>query len=394
MKTRFFLSLFAACFLGGLSSAFAGDVSVTRYFSGLWEQHKQESQGIMLQVIDQEVEGMPRAVAYWFTYGDDQQTAWYMAIGHVEGNQVLMDLYTAYDVNFMQPADDAVEPVEVTGTLDLTFQNCNKGVADYTLGEVSGSFDIRRLAGLYNGRCTGGISDNTPGGAKPLKLEVDLYPPVEGMEGEGEAKFWERSDRSDFHVSVEDLADGLYDIAYCDVLYEEVLSVVDGEGAVQFRSPEAMGKILLTEDPRDCQIDVKLGMDTVLTSGDKVLGEKEKGPKDDDDDEDGLEIEVELENTGVAGFEEAEGEVEYEVKTDIRKFEVEIEDVAAGSYGFFVAGTQEGTIEVNPSGKGKLKFSDPQEDDRELLGFDPLGEMIEVRNADNVAILEVAFPDA
>lgn len=393
MKKRFFLSLVAAAWsLASLAPAFAGDLVVTRYFSGLWEQPHQESQGIVLQIIDQEEDGMPKAVAYWFTYGDDMQSAWHMAIGQVNGDRVEMMLYSSYDVDFMQEADDAVNPVEVTGTLDLTFHNCNKGEAEYTLGDDEGSFEIRRLAGLYNGRCTGGISDNTPGDAKPLMLEVALMPP-EGMESDakGKAKFWERADRSDFHVSAEYLADGLYDIAYCAASYEGVLEVTEGEGAVQFRSPEAAGKIFLTLDPRDCTIDVLQGGDVVLTSGENVLGEKVKGPKDKGDE---TKIELALENTGVTGYEDAEGKVEYEVGSDEREFEIEIEDVPAGSYGLFVGGSPEGTIEVNASGKGKLKFSDPQREDRELLGFDPMGQIVEVANGDDVTILEVTFPDA
>jgi len=398
MKNRFIVCLTAvAASLLGMAPALAGDLTVTRYFSGLWEQSRQESQGIVLQIIDQEEKGNPKAVAYWFTYGDDAQSAWHMAIGHVEGDQVLMELYTAFDVDFMQDEDESLNPVEVTGWLNLTFDNCNKGMAEYELDGIEGDFEIRRLAGLYNGRCTGGISDNTPSDAKPTKLEVKLYPPVEGAEGEGKAMFWERSDRSDFHISVEDLVDGEYDVAYCDedsVLYEDVLLVEDGEGAVQFRSPEAAGKILLIESPRDCQINVKLGQETILTSGEAVLSKKAKGPKDDDENgDDGLEIKVELENTGIEGFLEAEGEAEYEVEGDEREFEIEIEDVPAGSYGFFVEGLQQGTIEVTED-KGKLKFSAPQKGATELLNFDPLGEWIEVKNAEDNTILEAAFPDA
>ena len=399
MKNRLFISLLAAAWsLASLAPAFAGDLVVTRYFSGLWEQSHQESQGIVLQIIDQEENGMPKAVAYWFTYGEDEQSAWHMAIGAVEGDSVLMTLYTSYDVEFMQDADDELNPVEVSGTLTLTFHNCNKGVAEYELDGEPGSFEIRRLAGLYNGRCTGGISDNTPGDAKPLMLEVALMPP-EGDESDakGKAKFWERADRSDFHVSAEYLPeDGPYDVAYtnCEVeaLYEGVLVATDGEGAVQFRSPESEGKINLTVDPRPCTIEVQRSGNVVLTSGDALLGEKTKGPKDKDDG-DKMKLELEFENIGPSDYEDAEGEVEYEISGDERELEVEIEDMPAGSYELVVADTEfVFPIEVNASGKGKLKFSDPEEGDTLPLDFDPMGKTLNVVFGD-VILLTVTFPD-
>jgi hypothetical protein len=373
---------------------FAGELVVTRYFSGLWEQTHEESQGIVLQVVDQEdAEGDPRAVAYWFTYGDDLESAWYLAVGEVEGDRVIMDLYTSGGVNFMQPASD-LEPVDVTGTLTLTFRNCNKGMAAYEITEGdnagAGEFEISRLASLYNSRCSGGISDNTPGDAKPLMLEARLLPPADGLPGEGKAKFWERSDRSDFHVSAEDLPNGLYDVGYCDVLYEGILEIVDGEGAAQFRSPEAEGKTLLIEDPRGCRIDLLQGDTVFLTSGEAVLSEKERGPKDDDGAQ--VKVEVDLESTGV--IEGAKGEVEYEIEGDEAEFSVQIQGVPAGDYTLLVDNVDKGTLTVTMDGaKTKLKLTDPPTADTDLLDFVPWNATIEIEDAGQVVILEVMFPD-
>jgi hypothetical protein len=395
MKTRLysFLLIFTWT-LASLAPAFAGDLVVTRYFSGLWDQTHHESQGIVLQIIDQEEDGAPKAVAYWFTYGEDLGTAWYMAIGHVEGDQVLMELYTAYGVEFLQ--DDVVEvnPVEAVGTLTLWFKNCNKGTASYTMGEDVGEFDISRLAALYNSRCSGGISDNTPSDAKPLMLEVALLPPADDMAGKGKARFWERSDRTDFHVSAEDLTDGDYEIHVCGI-NEGSLIIADDEGATRFRSPEADGKLNLTFDPRDCLIEVQQAGTVYLTSGENVLAEKEKGPKDKGPkDNDKTEVSAELQSTGL--IDGAEGEVEYEVGADEAEFEVEFKGVPAGTYGFFVDGTQHGgDIVVAVDGdKAKLKFSDPQKDGSELLTFVPWDAMMEIRDGSNNVVLEVAFPGA
>lgn len=389
MKSRFYLSIIVACWASfSMASALAGDLVVTRYFSGLWEQPHHESQGIVLQIIDQEDEdGDPKAVAYWFTYGDDEESAWYMAIGEVEGDQVLMQLYTSSGAGFLQAEDELVNPVAVTGELNLWFHNCNKGTASWVMGDKSGDFEIKRLASLYNSRCSGGLSDNTPGDAKPLMLEVELLPPADGMDGKGKARFWERSDRMDFHVSAEDIADGEYLIFACDTELGP-LTVIEGEGATQFRSPEMEGKLNLVFDPRDCPIDVRMEGSVYLTSGENVLAEKERGPKDKGE---MTKVSADLESTGV--IDGAEGEVEYEVKMNETEFEVEIEGVPMGSYGFFVGGVQKGSLEVVVDfEKTKLKFSDPQKDDRVLLDFEPWDQILEVRDAANVTVLEATFP--
>ena len=151
---RLFFTTFLLTWAITLSApAVAADLVVTRYFSGLWDQPHQESQGIVLQIIDQEEDGLKKAVAYWFTYGDDDATAWYMAIGRVEGDRVVMKLYTAEGVAFMEDAAPGNDSVYSVGDLVLWFHNCNKGIASYETEDIgSGEFEIKRLAGLYNSR--------------------------------------------------------------------------------------------------------------------------------------------------------------------------------------------------------------------------------------------------
>ncbi|MEJ2401688.1 MAG: hypothetical protein P8Y52_09890 [Xanthomonadales bacterium] len=388
MKNRLFFALFSL-FLTVTASlpALAGDLVVTRYFSGLWEQPQHESQGLVLQIIDQEdAEGDPKAVAYWFTYGEDQQSAWFIAIGEVEGDQVVMDLYATSGVDFLQPASAEFDPVERIGMLTLTFMNCNKGTATYALDADEGSeetFEIRRLAALYNSRCSGGISDNTPADAKPLMLEVGLLPVEDGADGQGKAKFWERSDRSDFHVAVEDLPDELYSVMYCDVFYEDVLDVFEGEGAVQFRSPEAPGKLLLIEDPRDCTIDVLQGDVVFLTSAENVLGEKVPGGSEDGDDAD-LKVTVDLENPGI--IPDASGSVQFKVEDDETLFSVRTRDLPKGDYIVWVDDADWGVLSVaNENATSVLN----------LPGVEaPWNAMIQIVDSEGEVVLWAGFPEA
>lgn len=229
-------------------------------------------------------------------------------------------------------------------------------------------------------------------------LEVKLLPATEGDSGEGKAKYWERSGRYDFIVSAEGVDDGEYQIVVCGEP-EGILTVNEGEGSTHFRSStesddsddgdESDSKVLLTFDPKGCPVDLSMGGTVVLSSGENVLAEKVTGP-DKDKDKDKTQVEIDLESTGV--IEGAEGEVEYETNGDSAEFEVEIENVPAGSYDLYVGGSMEGVISVDEDGgKGKLKFSDPQKDGRELLDFVPWGQLIEVKQGGST-ILRVEFP--
>jgi hypothetical protein len=107
------------------------DVIVTRNFSGLWDQPEHESQGINLQVIDQD-SGDKVGVAYWFTYGDDMESAWFFGVGTAIGNRIEMILYEGSGIGFLEenmPGDDQVLEV---GTMEMEFSSCNEGEVKFT----------------------------------------------------------------------------------------------------------------------------------------------------------------------------------------------------------------------------------------------------------------------
>ncbi|MDX1460023.1 MAG: hypothetical protein R3348_03110 [Xanthomonadales bacterium] len=373
------------------SMAWADHLVISRYFSGAWMQPDHESQGLVLHIAEG-LEDSKVAVAHWFTFGIDLETAWYLAHGEVDGHEIHMTLFSASGIGFMETDLPGDELVEAVGTLSLSFDNCNQGTAFFDTPEEvigSGEFRIRRLTSLYRSRCSGGISDDTPSDKRPEKLSVKLLPARDDVGGEGKAQFWERPDRSDFIVAVEGAPDGSYDLFVCGEDTDDDLLVVAGEGALQYRSPAIDAKLLLDFDPRECSIELHDEAGVALTSGDAVLAPHEKGPKEKDG---GVEIGVDLTNTGV--IPDAEGEAEYEAYEDEAEFEVEIEGVPAGLYPLFVGGEDQGQIEVvedDGKFKGKLKFSDPERVDTELLDFDPRGEIVEVLQGDAV-ILEALFP--
>ena len=390
----------------------AGDPLITASFSGIWDQPEQESQGIILQIGEQ-AEDEKVGIAYWFTYGPDLKTAWYLGVGPVTGNQIDMVLYTASDIGFMAENLEGNEEVVPVGTMSLVFRNCNHGQAAYEFDAVegdvpvdaeTGEFPIKRISSIYRQRCSGGISDDTPAGGKPLQLEVGLYPVADDGIGAGKAKLWERTDRSDFKVEVEGVpASEAYSLRICaDNADPEVLVmqfdmvVIDGEGELEFRSPEITYKLNLNFDPRGCKIELLDGDVIVLTTGEEVLSEKKRGKPDRDE---ALKVEADFTNTGVEGFEAAEGEAEFEVESGGTELSVKIKNVPVGFYAVHIDGVNNGDIEVvEDDGKleGKAKFTDPQKADTLELLTDPRGQLIEIfNNAGEVtpAILDVLFPD-
>lgn len=401
-----FFSLFIS------APAVAGDPLITGSFSGVWTQPEQESQGMTIQIGEQDGDKKV-GIVFWYTFGSDFLTSWYLGIGPVTGNEINMTLYTATGIDFMAADLEGDESVVPVGTLDLEFRNCNHGMATYvfteTVGDAlvetgSGEFPIKRISSIYRQRCSGGISDDTPKNGKPLMLEVGLFPVEADGSGEGKAKFWERSDRSDFKVEVEGVLDDDYTVRICaDHENPEVevkqfdMPVVNGEGELEFRSPEIDDKLNLNFDPRGCKIELLYGDLVVLTSGENVLSEKMPGKPDDEEDGDSLELEADFTSTGV--FEDAEGEAEYSIGVDEREFSVKIKNVPIGFYSIEVAGAPKGNLEVaehNGKTDGKAKFTDPQRPDTLGLDFDPRGQVIEVRQTavdDPLVILEVLFPD-
>jgi len=109
-----------------------------------------------------------------------------------------------------------------------------------------------------------------------------------------------------------------------------------------------------------------------------------------------MEVAVGLDNLGV--FPEAEGAASYLEKNNSIEFEVEIKGVPEGTYPLWVGSELRGEIIVPTDSddddgtfKGKLRFSNPQKSERELLDFDPRGMLIEIYDGGTL-IFEVFFP--
>jgi len=411
------------------SGSSTDDFMVTRHFTGTWDQVDQESQGLSLDVIEQEDDSR-RSVAYWFTYGSDRKTAWYLGIGDLIEDRIEFELYDSTDVGFMQATMPGNDSVHSIGTMSIVFDSCDSGVVTYETNheEVgNGSFNIVRISEVMNTHCSGGISDDMHSDAIYGEQRIELMPARDGVTGSGHARYDDYPGHMEFEVDVEGLPDGDYHL-YAGMQDRGNLNVHEGHGNLEFRSPGETGSMMMTFDPRGMQIEIHDDQGVVLSSFDTSFAEDNHGHHGDGDGHEGdedhnydcefgmgsghgmgqgmgegmtdcvddgevIEIEIDFENTGVVI--DAKGEAEWQMNSDRVEFSVEIEDVPVGSYALKVGGIEVGVIEAfemhDGDVYGHIKFRDPEAQGQEHLDFEPRGETIEVLQGDNT-ILKVEFP--
>jgi hypothetical protein len=123
---------------------FPDGLMVTRHFTGIWDQVDQEAQGLAIQVVEQ-LDDSRASVVYWYTYGADRNTAWFLGIGELIDNRIEYNLFESTDVGFMQDAKSGNDSVMSIGTMTIVFDSCDSGVVTYakdhpTVG--NGKFNI------------------------------------------------------------------------------------------------------------------------------------------------------------------------------------------------------------------------------------------------------------
>ena len=406
---------------GSGSGDFMGDFMVTRHFTGAWSQVDQESQGLNLEVIDQ-WDDSRRSVAYWYTYGTDRKTAWYLGIGDLVEDQIVYELYDSTDVGFMQDAEPDDDSIQSIGTMTIVFDSCDSGTATFETNHAevgNGSFNIERVSAIMNTHCSGGISDDMHADAMFGEQRMELTSAREGITGNGHARYEDYPGHMEFEIDAEGLPDGDYHL-FIGMQDRGVFSVVEGRGQMAFTSPGETGSLMMTFDPRGMLMEIHDDQGVVLSSFENRFEQDEHvhhGDGGDDDhhydcesgmgmghgmgngmddcvnDGEFVEIEVDLVNTAV--LPDAKGEAEWKMNTDRVEFSVEIEDVPVGSYSLKVDGIEEGIIEAyemrDGDVYGRIKFRDPETTGREHLDFEPRGKKVEVFQGDNI-ILEVNFP--
>jgi len=379
----------------------AGAVLITRNFTGHWDQPDQESQGIILQVVQQR-DGSKDGVVYWFTYRDDGTSAWFLGVGEVQQNQLEVELLKVEGPTFLQPADPSTRNLGSEGMLMLQFSSCSDGTAVFTPNEVVGTggfeFRVSRLTQIFNTGCSGGVSDDAP--ENGLASQLMQFLPNLGIAPGATAKleFDEQADRTEFQVELEDLPAGTYALMVAGTFRGDVVVSDDGlggtEGELEFESPLDEPKPLLDFDPRNQLVDITQGAQTffrgVFNAAANPPEPVGSGAPEFGDNE----IRFELDNTGLDA--DSSGDARLRQEHDRVRFDVEIEDLPPGEYELWIGGLLRGVIQVIDFGteiEGEIEFSFPQSSGEELLDFDPRGQVVEIRQ-NGMVYLDGLFPQS
>jgi len=399
---------------------------VTRNFTGIWEQVDQQSQGLALQVVEQ-WDDSRKSVVYWFTYGADRKTAWFVGIGDLVEDRIEFELFETTDVGFMQEVTPDFDPAQSIGHMTLVFDSCDSGVATYetnNAGVGSGSFTISRLLEVMNTHCSGGISDDMYADGMFGEQRLGLAPAREGITGSGHARYEDYPGHMEFEVDLDGLPDGDYHL-YVGMQDHGVITVQGGRGVANFASPGEDGKRLMTFDPRGLQIEIYDDQGVILSSFENGFDQDDHGHHGDAehnydcgsgpgtghgtgmgsmggmghdmtdcvDNGEYIDIKADLENTGVLPA--ARGDAEWQMNSERVEFSVEIADLPVGAYTLKVGGIEVGIITAftmyDGNVYGHLQFRDPETYGREHLDFEPRGQKIEVSQGGRT-LLEVDFP--
>ncbi|MEO7432654.1 MAG: hypothetical protein ABIR62_11665 [Dokdonella sp.] len=347
-------------------------VTITRGFSGLWHDSSGNNRGFSAEVISDGTSN--KLLAYWFTRDAAGKPVWLIGEGPIVGNRAVLATVTSESAS----AATAIS----WGTLTVAFTDCAHGTVLSTPNDARqphGQTTIARLASATEVACTGGISDDRTASSDLRIVQFFTNTGVVAA-ASGRARFDQRSDRSDFNVEVEKLPAGAYDLRVGGSIRATLQVAASAtETEVEFRSPAEPGKPLLDFDPRDQTVEILRGTTVLLTTpfGHATPG---SGPPSASQQ---YELRVQTTRNG------PKLDAKLRQSTTKSEFNVEIEQVAAGSYVLAVGGVEHGTIVVTavPGGtEGEIEFRNPAEPAHLALDFDPRGQLVQILSAGTVVI--------
>jgi len=226
-------------------------------------------------------------------------------------------------------------------------------------------------------------------GGKAQVINWRMTPTAANLNAKGKIQFTAMPGKERFNLTAHALAAGAYNLNLDGATVATFQVSTNGNGGSgKLRLKAKKGN--LGFNPRGGELTVSVGGADVLTAS---------FPDCEQEAEDGVEVEADLVSTDVVPG--ATGQAQYESEEGSSEFEIEVQNLPAGTYDLVVGGTLVGSIVVGVDGEGHVEFTTEVEDQDDdgvsdndpLLTFDPLGQLIQVSQS-GISVLEVTFPTA
>jgi hypothetical protein len=166
----------AAFSAGHLFRYRSGPVSVPTVdsgFSGLWYDPEHNGEGFIVEILDSAT-----ALVYWFTYHGDGSQRWFIGVGDVKENRVVVEEFLDTHGGRFSSTKNPTDVVRTDrGRLAITFNNCDEAMVNFSIDGFGGNMPVQRLTPVFGHGC--GVADQAP----ELDISGSWYDP--GHDGEG-----------------------------------------------------------------------------------------------------------------------------------------------------------------------------------------------------------------
>lgn len=117
--------------------------------SSAWFDPERNGEGFVLEIIPGN-----RAVMYWFTYDEEGEQDWYIAVGEIRGNRAVFPQLLHVSGGIFGPGFDPEQVTEtVVGSASFTWDGCDAGVMKWQIGVQRGRMNLDRLSRVMGIDC-------------------------------------------------------------------------------------------------------------------------------------------------------------------------------------------------------------------------------------------------
>ena len=142
-------------------------------FSGAWYDPSHDGEGFVV-----EINGNNRALVYWFTYTRTGAQRWMLGLGELHGNSLTVgELLTPEGGRFGESFDTADVTFARSGSLEISFLDCNSAIVNYSVDNIGDHQELQRLNSAWGHDCAGSTQ------ASGIDLNGSWYDPAHSGEG-------------------------------------------------------------------------------------------------------------------------------------------------------------------------------------------------------------------